>query len=368
MTTATRRSVAAVLVALLLASAMAVGPAAVGANNHDDVTCGYPMEYTDVTGTTVTLESEPERIVTLSPSAAQTLWRIDAREKVVGVSMHAGFLEGAGERTNVSADPLSTDLETVVALEPDLVIAPNVTSTAEVADLRDLGLDVVHFGAATSVDDVIDKTATIGRLVGACEGTSETIDQMETTLQTIADEVPPAAEQPTVYYTLGDGFTPGEGTFQSDAIERAGLRNLAVEAGIQGWNQLSEEIVVDRDPEWIAHTNRFQTPPVSEGVSAVTAMQEEQIITLDPNRISQPSPAIIDAVKAIHEAVYGELSTPTPTPPWTFTPTPTATSTDTAVATTTASDGADGIPGFGPLAAVTAVLLTLAFLARRRQS
>lgn len=357
------------VVGLLVVVALAVGAPAAGGSVHEDLSCEYPVTVTDATGTEVTIEEEPERIVTLAPSAAQTLWEIGARGKVVGMSMHAGFLEGAETRTNVSADPLSTDLETVVDLEPDLVIAPNVTPRREVTDLRELGLTVVHVETATSVDDVVEKTALMGQLVGACAGAAEAVDDMERTLARIASNVPEAAQRPIVYYSLGDGFTPGAGTFQSDAIERAGLRNLAAEEGIDGWAQLSEEVVVEADPAWIAYPDSFPAPPVSDALGEVTAVREDQLVALDANAISQPSPRLIDAMVTLHEAVYGELPTPTATPTPTASPTATPTSTDTrtAAASPTPTDDSDAIPGFGPSLAALAGLLTVALIASRRR-
>ena len=65
--------------------------------------CGYPYSAEDATGTEVTLEERPERITTLNPSAAQTMWEIGGEDQVVGVTQYASYLEGADERTNVSA-------------------------------------------------------------------------------------------------------------------------------------------------------------------------------------------------------------------------------------------------------------------------
>src|SRR6056297_2546746 len=79
-------------------AAGAAGPA------QTDDACGFPLNATDATGTTVTLEERPERITTLSPSAAQTLWVLGQEDRVVGVSRFASYLDGAEERANVSAE------------------------------------------------------------------------------------------------------------------------------------------------------------------------------------------------------------------------------------------------------------------------
>ncbi len=298
-----------ILAVILITGALGL----VGASTHEDPTCEFPFDMRDATGETVVIDEEPETVVTLAPSASQTMWEIGAEEKVIGLTMHSSFLSGAGERTNVSADPMSVDIETIVDLDPDLVLAPNVTPRAEVDELRRLGLTVYHAEVSTDLEDVKSKTLLIGQLVGACEGAADTDEDMQQRLDAIDARLEGVDRYPTVYYPIGDGFTPGAGTFQTSVLERVGLTNIAVEAGIQGWDVISEEVVVEQDPEWIIYTDSFPEPPVGEGATATTAWQEDQVLTVDAQNISQPAPRIIDAIEEMHIGVYGEMDDPTPT-------------------------------------------------------
>ncbi|MFC6726982.1 ABC transporter substrate-binding protein, partial [Halobium palmae] len=134
-------------------------------------TCEFPVTVADATGTEVTVEERPERVTTLSPSAAQTMWEIGGRSQVVGVTRYGAYLEGADAKTNVSgAGNAVISVEKVVGTEPDLVLAPNVVPNETVSSLRNAGLTVVKFEAATSVDDVRTKTTLVGNLTGNCEG------------------------------------------------------------------------------------------------------------------------------------------------------------------------------------------------------
>lgn len=340
-----QRTLLAVVGIVFLGAILTVGAIGlVGATTHEDVTCEFPFEVEDATGETVVIDEEPETVVTLAPSAAQTMWEIGARDKVIGVSMHAGFLEGAGDRTNVSADPMSIDIETVVDLEPDLVLAPNVTPREEVDELRRLGLTVYHAEVSTDIEDVKTKTVLFGQLVGACDGAAASVDDMEQRLDAIEAQLEEVDTHQTVYYPSGGGFTPGAGTFQTMALEQAGLTNIAVEANIQGWDIISEEVVIEQDPDWIVYPDSFAEPPVGEGARQTTAWQEDQVITVDAQSISQPAPRIVDAIEEIHVTVYGDIEVETPTP----------------------DDEAEPIPGFSVVAGLLAIgLLTLLAFRRR---
>lgn len=362
-----RRTILLLCVIAVALGGLAIGPPVLA--DSDDITCDFPLEVEDATGETVHIDEEPTSVVTLAPSAAQTMWEIDAADKVDGVTMHAGFLEGAGDRVNVSADPMSVDTETIVNISPDLVLAPNVTPHPEIAELRDLGLTVYHFEESQSIDDIIEKTALTGELTGACEGASETIEDMEATLGEIEESVAEFDEEPTAFYTLGDGFTPGADTFQNDAIERAGLTNIAVEAGFVGWEVMNEEIVREHDPDWIIHNDLFPEPPVSDGLSDTTAMQEDNIIVLESNKISQPGPQIVDAIEAMHNAVADEVATdePTETPTPTDTPTPVETPTPDETPADTPTPEPDDQPGFTiAIAILGGLVLSIAAWQRHR--
>lgn len=344
------RMVVCAVVAVVLFGLLTVPVGTVAAG---DLTCEYPIERTDATGTAVGINDEPETIVTLAPSAAQTLWEIEAEDKVIGMTMHAAFFDGADERANVSADPMSIDIEKVVDLDPDLVLAPNVTPHEEIEELRDLGLTVYHFEASESVDDIVEKTKLQTELVGACDTGGDRIADMEASLERIDEIVDTLDVRQSIYFTMGDGITAGAGTFQSDALERAGLSNIAVEAGVEGWGMLSEEMVIEHDPDWIVYTDSFPEAPISEGERETTAWQADQVIVVDAQDFSQPAPRIVNAIESIHEAVYDEAApeTPTPTPTDPTTPTPTP----TEVAPTPTPEDADPIPGFGVVVAILAL-------------
>ena len=133
--------------------------------------CSFPVEVTDATGETVTVGEEPERVVALGASVAQTMWAIDAKAKVVGLptGYTTAYLNGSQNRTNVLGAEQKAIVENIIDLEPDVVLAANIIDDEDVETLRDNGLTVVHFERANSIEDVTAKTRLTGALVGACD-------------------------------------------------------------------------------------------------------------------------------------------------------------------------------------------------------
>lgn len=346
----------------------------------DALECSFPFTVTDATGTDVHIDEEPETVVTLNPSAAQTMWEIGAREKVVGVTKHASNLEGADDRKNVSAAGETISTELVTELDPDLVLVPSSTVATEeiVETLREAGLTVYYYPTSDSIDEVRDRTVLTGRMVGECEGAHRTVEWMDEELdvveRAVADE-----PHPGVLYVFF-GFTAGNGTHVHDVLETAGATNLAAEAGIDGYEQLNEETVVEADPDWIVLNSNSPELPDGAGFEQTSAVESNRTVIIDINVINRPGPRIVHAVTRLAETFHPEAyadakrageSTPTPdqsiegTPP-TDSNSP-GNSTPTENLTSTPLGGPDEQPGFGAISALASlVIVALALGGRSR--
>jgi iron complex transport system substrate-binding protein len=377
------------VVLLLTAGVAPVGAAGFAATDASAVEstqadCSYPVSSTDATGTEVTVEEKPERVTTLAPSAAQTMWEIGGESQVVGLSQYATYLEGADSRTNISgAGQQYVNVEKVVSTEPDLVLAPNVIPNETVQQLRDAGLTVYKFEFATSVEDIYTKTALMGELTGNCEGANETVSWMQDRVTTVREAVE-NSDSPRVFVSQGGGWTAGSGTFIGQMVELAGGTNVAEAANISGYGQISEEVIVEQNPEWIVQIGAFGAYPQTEAYNNTDAVKNDQIITVSNENISQPAPRVVYAItqmaQAFHPDAYAEANaTTSETQTETTTIETDERTTMTGASETTtegamqeetttaiADDGSSGvIPGFGVPAAVAA-LAGAALLAHRR--
>ena len=280
------------------ATGTGVGPA------QTDDACGFPVEVTDATGTTVTLNESPDRITTINPSAAQTLWEIGEQDRVVGVSRFATYLDGAEERANVSAE-FGASVERVVDTDPDLVLAPN-SSAADVEPLREQGLTVYHFKSATSIDDIAEKTETIGRLVGACDAAAETNDEMYDAVAA-AENRTEGVDRPAALYPLGGGYVAANNTFIDSIMNVGGTDNVAAE--YEAYPQLSDEVILETNPEVVLVTDDEAAILDQEPYASTTAGAEGNYIVMNVNYLNQPAPrSVIRSTETLSTAVV-ELRT-----------------------------------------------------------
>jgi iron complex transport system substrate-binding protein len=357
-------------------------------------TCEFPVTVTDGTGTEVTLTEEPERVTTTGPAAAQTMWEIGAEGKVVGLTQYATYLEGAGNRTNVSGG-FGFDAETVLGTNPDLVLVTNATNNGvpgRVETLRAAGVPTYVAPIAETFEDIHGKTRTIGRLVGACEAADERAERTARELEAVREVVGEEERPVALYYSFG--FTVDETTFVHEMLLASGARNFGAgksDDAPTGYFEVSPEVVVAFDTEWIVR-NAGDTTPLPEAYDETTAVREDNVVTVNSDYVSQPAPRVVrpvrqmarafhaDAYAAANESADGgddpppasgggggddddedddgggggasaqsastatPTATPTPTATATSTPAPTATPTGTATATATPTATATSTP------------------------
>ena len=378
-----QRSTIAVGVVLLLLSSAAAPAGALAAPSAQEasLSCEFPTTATDASGSNVTVDAQPERVVTLNPSAAQTMWELGAEDRVVGVSQFGTYLEGADDREVVtSGNPSQVSVEQVISLEADLVLAPNTITNDSVTQLRDAGITVYRLPFASSLDSVVEKTETIGQLTGECDAAEETVSEMQSSIDSVREAVD-GEDEPRVLWGTGAGYSAGPNTFIGQAIDIAGGHNIVADANSsRAYPQLSEEFIAEQDPEFVVvgvSPGQMGDDPTSyipedSVVRNTTAFDEGNIVVVDNNHISQPAPRVVEPMTQMAQAFHPDAyaaATETSTPTTTADATTAEPSTTTTAATTTAADDGDessngSVPGFGVITGVVAVL-GAALLARR---
>ena len=354
-----------VLVALALGLAFTAGLAggqSVESTVASGHTCEFPLTVEDNTGQQVEIQEEPQEVVALLPSVAQQIWEMDAEEKVVGMPVRewTSYLEGSQNRTHVltfddSVGLSVPDTETIVDLDPDLVLAPNEVPEDSVTELRNAGLTVHYYERPSNLDGLADVMNRTGRLLGECEAADEAVEEMTGTFEFVESAV--ADEQrPQVFYDSGFGTTVTEGSLQHELLATAGLENIA--AGFESL-QFDPEQVVAADPEWVITTEGGQLSSFP-GYNGTTALQEDQIVRVDPNLFNQRGPRYADVVENLAETFHAEaLATARDNDS-------TDDSGDDSVSENGTEDSADGDGTGLTVVAVLVALSTLVVVGRRR--
>jgi len=122
----------------------------------------YPITLTDDLGREVTINAPPERIISLAPSNTEILFALGLEARIVAVTDYCDYPSAALDKETIGG-PWSPSVESIVALDPDLVLAEEINPTATITTLEGLGVTV--FGIeATDLDDLLDDINTVGQI------------------------------------------------------------------------------------------------------------------------------------------------------------------------------------------------------------
>jgi iron complex transport system substrate-binding protein len=267
----------------------------------------FPVEVLSgpVDGTTeVTIEEEPDSIVSLSPTATEMLWEVGAGDQVVAVDDQSDYPEDA-PRTKLSG--YEPNVEAVLEHEPDLVVAADDTGDL-VANLEKAGVPTLLLPTAADLDESYSQLERLGEATGHPEEAAEVVTEMREGIeQALADA--PDAEGLTYFHELTpDLYTASGSTFIGEVYGLFGLENIADAAkGGDDYPQLSQEFVVEADPDLVFLADGqccgVTAPQVEDrpGWRQVAAVADGQVHVVDEDVASRWGPRVLDFVQQVSE-------------------------------------------------------------------
>ena len=275
-------------------------------------TSAFPLTITDASGAEIHLEKAPERLVSLAPSNTENAFALGLGSKVVGVTDWDNYPEEVKEIEKIGG--LEPNIEKILSLEPDLVIAHVSANNKSIQPLRDAGLKVLALPDSKNFDGVYEALRMLGKATGTQDKAEEVIQQMEQKKAAITAKVADLSEKEKVKVWVEvspDLYTAGRGTFIDDLIRLAGGINVAAEE--EGWVQLSEEQVIAAQPDVIITTyGGYETEKPSEQIRArkawadLPAVKENRIYDLNSDLVSRPGPRLVEGLEQVAKCLYPE--------------------------------------------------------------
>ena len=272
-------------------------------------------EVTDGLGREITLPSTIERIVSLAPSNTEMLFAIGAGAQVVGRDEVSDHPASASEVASIGSTFGELNTEAILALEPDLILAADITAPEQLQSLEALGLTTFVVPNPTDFDGLYDNLITIGEITGHADEAADLAQALRSRMEAVI-ALTLEADPTSVFYEI-DGsdpnapWTTGSGTFQNLLIQLAGGVNAA--NGIEGWGQIDLEELVIQDPEVIVFTTgpfivtTSQSLADRPGWGGIAAVQSGRVVPIDSNWIDRPGPRLVDGLEALARTLHPEL-------------------------------------------------------------
>ncbi|GIW44580.1 MAG: ABC transporter substrate-binding protein [Candidatus Binatia bacterium] len=253
----------------------------------------------------------PQRIVSLAPSLTELVFALGLGERLVGVTGQCNFPAEALALPKVGTF-LMPNVETVLALEPDVVLAmPSPGNRRAVERLGRLGVRLVVVDPQ-NVPQLVESFRVVGTALGVRERAEKLcrrfVESLEATQRLVR-----RAQPRRVLFLVGRNplIAVGRETIQDEVLGLAGATNVVRH---QGWPKVSVEFVLRENPEVIIDASMGSEATAGEEsaafwqrFSSLQAVKDGRVLVFADDRVLRPGPRLAEAVRALAEHIHPEV-------------------------------------------------------------
>jgi len=275
-----------------------------------------PGTFTDDLGREISIDGIPQRIISLAPGNTEILFDLGLGDRVVGVTEFCNYPEAAIAKPKVGGFS-TVDVERVVALEPDLILATSIHEAKVIPTLENVGLTVVALAPET-LDGVLDNIILVGKITGRSQEASRLVAGLEERIKAITDKTEslPESQRPRVFYVLWHEplMTVGSEARIHGLIVKAGGTNIAQDL-TGDYPTISLEAVILANPQVIiagsghgsGEDSTFQFAKTEPILEDIDARRHDRVYEMDADLPSRPGSRIVDALEFFARFIHPEL-------------------------------------------------------------
>ncbi len=246
----------------------------------------------------------PQRIVSLSPSATEILFAIGAGDQVVAVDQFSYYPPEAPVTDLSGWDP---NVEAVLSYDPDLVVIANDANDL-MAGMDAVGVDVHVDPAPDDLGRGYVSIIELGLAAGRIDEAQALVADLQAEINAALDASPDVPIR--VYHELDNTyFSVSSNSFIGAVYAAMGTINIADEADADGYGypQLTEEYIVEADPELIVITDLVgytaEDVAARPGWGEVAAVRNGNIVVVNSDIASRWGPRLPQFINAVAEAL-----------------------------------------------------------------
>jgi iron complex transport system substrate-binding protein len=271
------------------------------------------ITITDDVGRTVVIKSVPQRIISLAPSNTEMVYALGLQDSLIGVTTYDNYPPEVKDKPQVSGFS-DVDIEKIVSLQPDLVLAADIHKAEVVPALEKLGINVVVIRPGT-IEDVLNELTLLGKISGKSDQAAALVAGLKQRVKAVTDKVSQstAAKPRILYVTWYDPiWTAGDDTMIGDLFSKVGATNVA--SDLSGYATISLETAIQRNPQIILvmssmgdqneSLNYINTEPRFQ---ATDALKNKQVIEINADIFGRTTPRIVDGLETLAKIVHPEL-------------------------------------------------------------
>ena len=274
-------------------------------------------QITDQLGRVVKINKTPQRIISIAPGNTEILYALGLSEELVAVTKYCDYPPAAKEKPKIGGYT-TPNIEEIVALSPDLILATSQHQERIIPQLEEKGLTVFAL-APNTLDNVLTAIKLVGDVTGKQEEAAKLLTDMRSRIKAVTDKAEsiPEDKRPLVFYlTWHDPLkTSGQGTLNNELLQQAGGRNIFSE--VNGTQSVDLESLLSRNPQVVIAgigmgSGEDQTLiylKTESRLQNTEAIKGNRIYGIDTDITGRGGPRIVDGLeqyaRCIHPEIFG---------------------------------------------------------------
>lgn len=289
------------LVSLCLALLMMISLTAATAENT--------VTVTDMFGRDIVIEGPVTRVIATEPGDCEILYALGCGDALVGRGLYCDYPAAVLEVPAIQSGA-NTNLEELLALEPQVIIMNDMAHTVEQVHLLEQnGVKVVTTNA-NSIEETYANIRLLGQVMGKTAEAEALVADMQATFADVAAKS--VQTDKTIYFEVmpleWGLWSAGKNTFMHEMAEICGMKNAF--ADIDGWQPISQEQVIERDPDYIVLVTGMGDAAVAEvmgreGWSEIKAVKNGAVYNADSYAMTRPAPRLMEAIVDLYNFLQG---------------------------------------------------------------
>lgn len=275
--------------------------------NETNASTTYPLTLTDSLGNEITIEKEPERVLSLSPANTEILFALGAGDRVKGRTDYCTYPEEAQQVESVGTYT-SPNTELIIAMEPEVLFASDYMEESIREQVEAAGAQVIVV-SANSVQSVQDVILQMGQVLNLNENAEKLVTSMKEDLKELKDSIASEGKQKTIFVDLGDYYSAGPGSLLDDMLNQIGVVNIVGDQG-KTWPQLSLEAIIEKNPD--IYLSLYTSPEELKsrsGLNEIDCIKNDRIIYFDglspeADLIQRPGPRLVEGIQILADHIY----------------------------------------------------------------
>lgn len=264
----------------------------------------FYLEYTDSYNRKVTLDSEPQRIISLSPAITEMIFLLHSEDKLVGISDFCNYPPETAKIKKVGG-LIDLNIEHLISLNPDLILIGSIVGKNQIEKIEKLEIPVIALKEENQIEGIFRSLTALGNILNCPALAKEQIQILQQKLNKIEQTNKNDSTEKSVFYVVGFGeagdFTAPKSSHIHEIITLAGGRNIG--ASLTGWS-ISRELIFEQNPDLIFirkedFANFSKTYPYNQ----LRAVKAGHLYPIESGWIDIVSPRNINAIEFMHRCI-----------------------------------------------------------------